>query len=263
MKKKVLSLLLAFVMVLSMSVFAYAEAGVVEPEVVGIASSTITVYPIDAPNIAQIILDKEGVKSVQSIGKGKTKVQLNLISEVAHQMGPRASFNGVEKSVTVNDEKVCNPDYWQAVLDFLNNEYGLNLSYSLADYIEDLNEGGGGDPGVLPATSNWTMEVDLQSDDGSLTLCSVVMNVDGSTISGTFLQAGTPPQYFSPFSGTLDGHKFTGTWISSMGLPYVGAMEWTFNAAFDGFTGDFWYANDTGNPKAFYAGPITNGTLVP
>lgn len=235
---------------------AGAEPTAEEEFTVELVSPAITVSPMAAPNIAGIILEKEGMNPNQSTGKGKAKVQLNLISEVAHHMGPQTLFDRIEKSITVAGAEVCNPDYWQAVLNFLN-KYGFNFTYTLDDYIQDL--GGGDDTPVLPATSNWTMLVDLSVEN--LVEYSVVMNVDGSTISGTITQSGS--LFPCPFSGTLVGQKFTGTYISTMGLPYVGAIEWTFNAAFDGFTGDFWYANDTGNPKAYYAGAITDGTLVP
>ena len=111
---------------------------------------TFTVDPMAAPNIAGIILGAEGLGPQQSIGKGKNRTFINLIQLTAAQMGPQTLFDGVEKSVISDDTETCNPEYWDAVLAFLNDRiayYGLGigpLTYSLADYIADQ-----GTPGVI------------------------------------------------------------------------------------------------------------------
>lgn len=96
------------------------------------------ITPMAAPNIAEIILAAEGVSPNQSIGKGKDREQLNLISETARHMGPQTQFDGIEKSVIVDGVEVCNPAYWDAVLAFLNSlGPGFTFDYTLYDYIED------------------------------------------------------------------------------------------------------------------------------
>ena len=119
---------------------------------------TDTVVPsMAAPNIAELILEAEGIEANQSFGKGKNRTFINLIQLTAAHMGPQTDFDGVCKYLLVGDpgEEVqsLNPDYWQAVLDFLNNviaDYGLGigpLTYSYANYVGDQN--GGTEPGVL------------------------------------------------------------------------------------------------------------------
>jgi hypothetical protein len=240
MKKKVLSLFLALLVACSLSGIAYAAE-----------SDEIIVNPMAAPNIAEIILDKEGIDPNQSIGIGNTKVHLNLISKVANHMGKQAMFDGFKMSVIENGVEVCNPDYWQAVFDFLNG-YGCNLTYTLDDYIKDL--GGGDTNPALPATSNWLVHVDI----GGFTLSyNIVMNADGSTISGTIIQNFNTNPITNTFSGTLVGQNFSGTWVSGDDPSYVGALQWTFNATFDGIeSGYFWALNNSGNPNAYPLGPI-------
>ena len=116
-------------------------------------SSNIVIPSMAAPNIAQIILEAEGVNPQQSIGKGKNRTFINLIQLTAGFMGPQTDFDGVPKYILVGDpgEEIqsLNPEYWQAVLDFLNARiayYGLGigpLTYSYDDYS------GGGEPGVV------------------------------------------------------------------------------------------------------------------
>ncbi|MHB1152786.1 MAG: hypothetical protein ACYCWE_18810 [Eubacteriales bacterium] len=93
------------------------------------------VTPMAAPNIAEIILQAEGVEPNQSTGTGKDRVSLNLIVETANHMEAQTLFDGIEISV-LNDEgtEVCNPAYWDAVLAFLNS-YGFSFDYTLYDYI--------------------------------------------------------------------------------------------------------------------------------
>jgi hypothetical protein len=136
-------------------VYAYAHftAGAEPTDTEGFVvevEDPFTVCPMAAPNIAGIILGAEGVNPQQSIGKGKNRTFINLIQQTAAHMGPQTLFDGVEKSITDDDTEVCNPDYWDAVLAFLNGRiayYGLGigpLTYSLADYIADQ-----GAPGVV------------------------------------------------------------------------------------------------------------------
>jgi hypothetical protein len=247
MKKMILSLFLALLMVCSLSTSTYAAE-----------LEEIIVNPMAAPNIAEIILDKEGIDPNQSIGIGKTKEHLNLISEVTNQMGQQALFNGIEISVTDNGLKVCNSDYWQAVLDFLNG-YGFNLTYTLDDYITDL--GGGDSNPELPAASRWLVHVDI----GGFTLSyNIVMNADGSTISGTIIQNFNTNPITNTFSGTLVGQNFSGTWVSGEDPSNIGALEWTFNTTFDSIeSGYFWSLNNSGDPYAYLLGPIIYNEMVP
>jgi hypothetical protein len=119
---------------------------------------THTVVPsMAAPNIAEIILEAEGVDPQQSIGKGKNRTFINLIQLTAAHMGSQTDFDGVSKYLLVGEPgeevETLNPAYWQAVLDFLNGQiafYGLSigpLSYSYADYVADQN--GGTEPGII------------------------------------------------------------------------------------------------------------------
>lgn len=104
---------------------------------VEVISPSITVYPMAAPNIAEIILAKYGVAANQSTGKGKTKETINLIQKTAAYMGPQTLFNDVEKSIIEGDIEVCNPAYWNAVLTFLNS-FGFSFDYTLDNYKADL-----------------------------------------------------------------------------------------------------------------------------
>jgi len=115
------------------------------------ASPTFTVHPMAAPNIAEIILEAEGVEANQAYGKGKNKTSLNLIQKVAHRMNSSETTyfncNDMDEPVpmtTVEGEiEVCNPDYWAEVLCYLNkliDEYNLNLkpfTYTFDDYVAD------------------------------------------------------------------------------------------------------------------------------
>lgn len=94
------------------------------------------ISPMAAPNIAEIILNEADVSPNQSIGQGKDKVKLNLISEVAHNMGNQTMFDGIEMTIVEDGIEVCNPAYWDAVLTFLNG-YGFDFDYSLNDYMVD------------------------------------------------------------------------------------------------------------------------------
>ena len=129
MKKKLMALTLALLMVFSFSGAVYAEE-IIDEEIIDEEEDLIPA----APAIAGIILAAEETDPNQSTGKGKNKVTLNLISEVAQYMGTQTLFNGIEKSI-LDDEgiEVCNPAYWDAVLAFLNS-YGFTFTYSLADY---------------------------------------------------------------------------------------------------------------------------------
>lgn len=107
--------------------------------------SDVVIASMAAPNIAQFILEAEGVDPQQSIGKGKSRTFINLIQQTAAYMGPETDFNGVSKYILVGNPgeeiETLNPDYWQAVLDFLNARiayYGLGigpLTYSYDDYV--------------------------------------------------------------------------------------------------------------------------------
>lgn len=105
---------------------------------VELVSASITVSPMAAPNIAEIILQKEGINPNMSTGKGKDRIFINLIQLTAQHMGPQTLFDGTEKS-TLNQDgfEVCNPAYWNAVLEFLQEKLP-DLDYSLDDYIADL-----------------------------------------------------------------------------------------------------------------------------
>jgi len=128
-----------------------------------VRSSETVVPSMAAPNIAEIILEAEGVDANQSFGKGKSRTFLNLIQQTAANMGPQTDFDGVSKYVLVGEpgEEVesLSPDYWQAVLDFLNARiafYGLGigpLTYSYDDYVEDQYGPG---PGTLPFSEDFT-----------------------------------------------------------------------------------------------------------
>jgi hypothetical protein len=123
-----------------------------------VRSSETVIPSMAAPNIAGIILEAEGVPANQSFGKGKDRTFINLIQQTAHNMGPQTDFDGVSKYLLVGEpgEEVqsLNPDYWQAVLDFLNDRiayYGLGigpLTYSYDDYVED-QYGPGPEPPLL------------------------------------------------------------------------------------------------------------------
>ncbi|MFO7942077.1 MAG: DUF6273 domain-containing protein [Bacillota bacterium] len=111
------------------------EPDAVEEFTVELVSPTITVYPMAAPNIAEIILEAEEVDPNQSTGNGKNKAPLNLITEVAHHMGPQTLFDGTEKSIMEGQVEVCNAAYWDAVLGYLNG-FGFAFTYRLEDYID-------------------------------------------------------------------------------------------------------------------------------
>ena len=113
-----------------------------------------SVTPLAAPNIAEIILAAEGVPANFTVGKGKKSQMINLSSEVALHMGLGTDFEWdgvrVPQAIWVGAEgaqvEAMNPDYWAAVLGYLNKliddtswlelEY---FSYSYDDYVEDLN----------------------------------------------------------------------------------------------------------------------------
>jgi len=129
-----------------------------------VRSSETVVPSMAAPNIAGIILEAEGVDANQSSGKGRNRTFVNLIQQTAANMGPQTDFDGVSKYVLVGEpgEEVesLNPDYWQAVLDFLNARmtyYGLGigpLTYSYDNYVED--QYGPGPGGSLPFSEDFT-----------------------------------------------------------------------------------------------------------
>ena len=113
-----------------------------------------SVTPLAAPDIAQIILAAEGVPANFTIGKGKKSQGINFINEVALHLGPGADFEWdgvpVPKAIWVGAEgaqvETMNPDYWAAVLGYLNklidDTSWLELkyfSYSYDDYVDDLN----------------------------------------------------------------------------------------------------------------------------
>lgn len=100
---------------------------------------TIVVEPMAAPAIAAKILEMNGVQA--RYGQGRNGG--NFIADVARQMEPQTMFNDVEKAVWCDeaDAYVSNPDYWDAVLAFLNNHSrmtheGLDCAYDW--YVSSL-----------------------------------------------------------------------------------------------------------------------------
>jgi uncharacterized protein YxeA len=121
----------------------------------------VTVYPMAAPNIAEIILEAEGVNANQSTGKGKNRISINLIQLTAAHMNsstttyfqcddfdPKYDGGLVPKSIWVGEEsekeEVMNPDYWEAVLCFLNKTITSKsliiqpLEFTYDDYVDYL-----------------------------------------------------------------------------------------------------------------------------
>ncbi len=79
-------------------------------------TQTIYIAPKAAPAIAAAILAYNSVSPNYKSGKTPG----NFIADVAHAMGPQTLFNGIEKSVLVDELEVSNPAYREAVLAFLN-----------------------------------------------------------------------------------------------------------------------------------------------
>lgn len=81
-------------------------------------SIPVYVEPMAAPAIAARILKFNGVQP--RYGKGKNGG--NFIADVAPAMGPKTTFNGIDKEIWNEDagRYVSNPAYWDEVLAFLN-----------------------------------------------------------------------------------------------------------------------------------------------
>jgi hypothetical protein len=149
--KKIFRPVLALSLVITLLLFA-APVSAEDPIEVKVLDSVEPIESMAAPNIAEIILEAEGVMANQLIGKGKNRTFIHLIQLTAHHMGPQTDFDGVPKYVLVGEpgEEVAylNPDYWDAVLSFLNGRiayYGLGigpLTYSYDDYVADQSEPG-------------------------------------------------------------------------------------------------------------------------
>lgn len=108
---------------------------------------TIVITPMAAPAVAAHILHFNEVNPLLVEGEGRNRTQVNMIAAVAHQMGPQTYFDCgdgvlVPKSIGVGDPEVevSNPEYWEAVLCFLNEEFGLGLEMPDDDYLEGLME---------------------------------------------------------------------------------------------------------------------------
>ncbi|MFO7772448.1 MAG: choice-of-anchor J domain-containing protein [Dehalococcoidia bacterium] len=228
--------------------------------------SSVAVIPsMAAPNIAEIILEAEGLEANQSIGKGKNKTFINLIQLTAANMGPQTDFDGVSKYLLAGEPgeevETLNPDYWQAVLDFLNevitsNGLGIEpLTYSYADYVGDQN--GGGSVFEEDFTDVYSGEIPA---GWSRTMVDTSPNwyVDTSTYAG-----GTSPEMAFCWAPLLDG-------TSRLVTPLIDAstnsgLELTFKHAVDDYAGydyalevqvstdggsnwvDAWSINPTGN----------------
>lgn len=106
---------------------------------VELVTPAVTVASMAAPNIAEIILNAEGKPANWTTGKGRDRIMLNLISEVAHKMENGAMFDGFEKSIVEDGKEVVNPKYWNAVLSYMNTLVtGYTFTYSLDNYKADL-----------------------------------------------------------------------------------------------------------------------------
>ncbi|MDD4541977.1 MAG: hypothetical protein PHR78_07470, partial [Eubacteriales bacterium] len=117
---------------------------------------TTTTYhaaPVNAPKIVDLILTKAGVPSNFTVGKGKDKQSINFTKEIAQNMSSKTDimWNGEPvhqtRWVEVNGVQleVMNPEYWEAILAYLNKLIDDNpwcgldyFTYSYDDYCEDL-----------------------------------------------------------------------------------------------------------------------------
>ncbi|MBY0097539.1 endo-1,4-beta-xylanase [Mesobacillus maritimus] len=81
----------------------------------------IDVKPIPASKVAEIILDYNNLKPAYKNGKKGG----NLISEVAREMGPKASFNNEPRSIKKGEKELSNPAYRKAVFNFLESHPAL------------------------------------------------------------------------------------------------------------------------------------------
>lgn len=143
---------LGFYRIQAEAVFSSAEILTVESSVfeIAMASPAMVIAPLPAPEVAKIILSKSGVSSnliisrTANLARGKVQkpFKLDLIKEVRKAMGPGTNFKGETSAILINDVKHANPRYWNNVLEFLNG-YGLNLSYTFDQYMNDLT-------GVIP-----------------------------------------------------------------------------------------------------------------
>ncbi len=89
----------------------------------------ILITPMAAPAVAAKILAYNNVKPSYRDGK----VTGNFIADVAHEMGPQTLFRGIEKSVWCAEHEMeeSNPDYRQAVLDYLNSHLKMSKELDL------------------------------------------------------------------------------------------------------------------------------------
>jgi hypothetical protein len=204
---------------------------------------TLTSRPSDqvipsmaAPNIAEIILEAEGVNPQQSIGKGKNRVFINLIQETADFMGPGTDFDGVPKYILVGDpgEEIqsLNPEYWQAVLDFLNARiayYGLGigtLTYSFDDYVY------GGEPEAIFAEDfTSSLQLDIPVGWG-----------ETAAYPNWFVYAAANAGGISPEMAFYWGPVFTG--VSRLVTPEIDAggftgLELTFKHFVNDYSGGY------------------------
>lgn len=81
----------------------------------------IHVQPIPASKVAEIILDYNNLKPAYKNGKKGG----NIISEVAREMGPKASYNNEPQSIRKGELELSNPDYRKAVFHFLDSHPAL------------------------------------------------------------------------------------------------------------------------------------------
>ena len=108
----------------------YADAvDTTEDIVVTLEMSFEVEFPA-APAIAARILEANDINARY----GSSRTGGNYISDVAKLMGPGTNFNGVPKELWVNDEKVMNKAYWDAVKDYLSSR-GLSVPNAPAGYI--------------------------------------------------------------------------------------------------------------------------------
>jgi PKD repeat protein len=127
MTKRSLAVILAVVLIFSASVFAVAQQEEPDAGVFG-----ITMEPAAAPGVAAYMLKAAGVPNNYREG-GK---RVNFVSEVARYMGPQTYIKCEElgneddgwlvpMSVFIEFEgaeyELFNPNYWKAVLNFLNS----------------------------------------------------------------------------------------------------------------------------------------------
>lgn len=203
------------------------------------ARQTDQVIPsMAAPNIAEIILEAEGVDPQQSVGKGKNRISINLIQQTAAFMGPGTDFDGVPKYILVGDPgeemQSLNPEYWQAVLDFLNARiayYALGigaLTYSYDDYVY------GGEPGVV-FEEDFTGVLQGEIPIGWGVSAASSVNWSVADVNGA---GGTAPEMIFSWSPSFIGLSRLIT--PEIDASAIGNLELTFKHLVDNYSGWFY-----------------------